>query len=314
MTQAPLPRRRSIFTLALALLLAAACGTSAAPSGASGDPAGSPSASLTSDTRSPLIPVAGYRSTLTALTSVGVARLAEVGGKLPITKLILIAPESTAILAALGLSATSIASRLTLVADRTALKAALAADEKAAGFVRLAAIEPALRTLTWEGAAIVGVYRVASLADWPLRAELPVDTSIPAEWLSGPLAYDPATAWTLAAGGDILLDRGVSADAKRSPRGADSLFDGGFADITGTTCCSQFGVPRVAARYVRGGGVNGLMRSLFQNADLSIANLESPTPKKWRQHNSGTTFTGNPALLRCWRLQVRDREVCILEE
>jgi poly-gamma-glutamate synthesis protein (capsule biosynthesis protein) len=40
------------------------------------------------------------------------------------------------------------------------------------------------------------------------------------------------------------------------------------------------------------------MRSLFQNADLSIANLESPTPKKWRQHNSGTVFTGNPALLR----------------
>ena len=40
------------------------------------------------------------------------------------------------------------------------------------------------------------------------------------------------------------------------------------------------------------------MRSLFQDADLSIANLESPTPKKWRQHNSGTTFTGNPALLR----------------
>ena len=297
-TQAPLPRRRSLFTLALALLLAAACGTSAAPSGASGDPMGSPNISPTSDTRSPLIPVAGYRSTLTALTSVGIARLTEVGGKLPITKLVLIAPESAAILAALGLSATAITSRLTLVADRTALKAALAADEKAAGFVRLAALEPALRTLTWEGAAIVGVYRVESLADWPLRAELPVDASIPAEWLSGPLAYDPATAWTLAAGGDILLDRGVSADAKRSKRGADSLFDGGFADITGTTCCSQFGVPRVAARYVRGGGVNGLMRSLFQNADLSIANLESPTPKKWRQHNSGTTFTGNPALLR----------------
>ena len=110
-TNAPLPRRRSLFTLALALLLAAACGTSAAPLGASGDPTSSPSASPTSDTRSPLIPVAGYRSTLTALTSVGVARLTEVGGKLPITKLILIAPESTAILAALGLSATAIATR-----------------------------------------------------------------------------------------------------------------------------------------------------------------------------------------------------------
>lgn len=297
-TKAPPPRRRSIFTLALALLLAAACGTSAAPTGASGDPTGSPALSPASDTRSPLIPVAGYRSTLTALTSVGLARLTEAGGKLPITKLVLIAPESAAILAALGLSATAIAPRLTLVADRVALKAALAADEKAAGFIRLAALEPALRTLTWEGAAIVGVHHIATLAEWPLRAELPEDSTIPAEWLTGSLAYDPATAWTLAAGGDILLDRGVAANAKRAARGADSLFDGGIADITGTTCCSQFGVPRVAARYVGGGGSDGLMRSLFQDADLAIANLESPTPKKWRQHNSGTTFTGNPALLR----------------
>ena len=297
-THAPLPQRRGLFTLALALLLAAACGTSAAPSGASGDPTGNPNLSPTSDARSPLIPVAGYRSTLTGLTSAGIARLAEVGGKLPITKLILIAPESSAILAALGLSATSITSRLTLVADRTALKAALAADEKAAGFVRLAALEPALRTLTWEGAAIVGVQHIETLAEWPLRAELPVDASIPAEWLTGPLAYDPATAWTLAAGGDILLDRGVSYRSKRTTRGVDSFFDGGLADITGTTCCSQFGSPQVAARLVSGGGINGLMRSLFQQADLAIANLESPTPKRWQQHNSGTTFTGNPALLR----------------
>ena len=295
---APSPRRRSIFTLALALLLAAACGTSAAPSGASADPSVSPILSPTSETRSPLIPVAGYRSTLTALTSAGVARLAEVGGKQPITKLILIAQESTAILGALGLSATAIASRLTLVADRTALKAALAADEKAAGFVRLGALEPALRTLTWEGAAIVGVHHVGSLAEWPLRAELPVDPTIPAEWLSGPLAYDPASAWTLAAGGDIMLDRGVAYHAKRAGRGADSLFDGGLADITGTTCCSQFGSPQVAAHLTSSGGINGAMRSLFQAADLAIANLESPTPKGWRQHNSGTTFTGNPALLR----------------
>ena len=292
------PRRRSLLTLALALLLVAACGTSAAPSGASGEPIGSLSASPAADGRSPLIPVAGYRSTLTALTSAGLARLSEAGGTQPVTKLILISAESNAILTALGLSAETIASRLTLVPDRAALKTALAADEHAAGFVRLAALEPALRTLTWEGLDIVGVHHVASLADWPLRAELVADATIPAEWLTGALSYDPATAWTLAAGGDILLDRGVAANAKRARRGADSLFDGGLADITGTTCCSQFHVPRVAATYLSGGGINGAMRTLFQDADLSIANLESPTPKRWMQHNSGTTFTGNPALLR----------------
>lgn len=297
-THAPSPRTRSIFTLGLALVLAAACGTSAAPSGASGDPSASAGASVVSDSRSPLIPVAGYRSTLTALTSAGIARLSEVGGSEPITKLILIAPEATAILESLGISATSIATRLVLVADRTDLKAALATDEKAAGFVRLAALEPALRTLTWEGAAIVGVHHIRSLSEWTLRAELSVDTTIPAEWITGARAYDPATAWTLAAGGDILLDRGVAYHAKRANRGADSLFDGGIADITGTSCCSQFGSPQVVAHLASDGGINGAMRSLFQDADLSIANLESPTPKGWRQHNSGTTFTGNPALLR----------------
>lgn len=250
------------------------------------------------DTRSPLVPVAGYRSTLTGLTQAGIARLAEAGGAQPISSLILIAAESPPILAALGLEAASIASRLVLVADRSALKTALAADERAAGFVRLAALEPALRTLTWEGAAMVGVRRVESLDEWPLRAELPDDPTIPAEWIAGPLAYDPASAWTLASGGDILLDRGVTYRSSRTPRKIDSIFDGGYADITGTRCCSQFGVPRVVAHLASGGGVDGAMRSLFRGADLAIANLESPTPKNWRQHNSGTTFTGNPALLR----------------
>ena len=81
LTLASTPRRRSLFTLALALLLAAACGTSAAPSGASVVPSVWPTLSPLSDARSPLIPVAGYRSTLTALTSVGIARLSEVGGR-----------------------------------------------------------------------------------------------------------------------------------------------------------------------------------------------------------------------------------------
>ena len=37
--------------------------------------------------------------------------------------------------------------------------------------------------------------------------------------------YDPARAWTLVAGGDILLDRGVSLALGAARRGADYMFE-----------------------------------------------------------------------------------------
>ncbi len=59
------------------------------------------------------------------------------------------------------------------------------------------------RSVPWPGAARRCSASTGSRrsADWPLTAQLPAPAT--AE------AYDPATTWTLFAGGDILLDRGV---------------------------------------------------------------------------------------------------------
>jgi len=76
--------------------------------------------------------------------------------------------------------------------------------------------------------------------------------------------------------------------------GVDFPFDGGTAEITGHTCCSQFGweVPKT-----RRTGHEGDVRSLIESADLAIANFENPAPVKYRFHSSGTVFTANPAYI-----------------
>jgi poly-gamma-glutamate synthesis protein (capsule biosynthesis protein) len=106
--------------------------------------------------------------------------------------------------------------------------------------------------------------------------------------------YDPATSWTLVAGGDILLDRGVYKTVKVDGRGVDFPFDGGTAEITSRYCCSSFGweLPRTQ----RTGGA-GAMRALLQGADLAIANFENPAPTGFRWHTSGTVFSADPTMI-----------------
>ena len=80
-----------------------------------------------------------------------------------------------------------------------------------------------------------GEDRVASLDDWPLQATLPVASD------ASP-GYDPAHAWTMVAGGDILLDRGVKLAIDGHAAGTDFPFNGGTAEITGTCKnCSPLG-------------------------------------------------------------------------
>jgi poly-gamma-glutamate synthesis protein (capsule biosynthesis protein) len=128
---------------------------------------------------------------------------------------------------------------------------------------------------------LFGNTRVKSLARWPLTARLP-GPEIP--------AYDPAKAWTLVAGGDILLDRGVSLALQA--KGADFPFDGGTVKITGRCRnCSPMGwdLP-----YTQRTGSAGVVRSLIKGADLAIANFENPAPNAFRWHGKGTVFSANP--------------------
>ena len=172
------------------------------------------------------------------------------------------------------------------VADEPALAADLAKNRKRLAFLRADAVGPEVRALAWGGTALFGVDRVKTLADWPLTAQLPAPAA--AE------AYDPATTWTLFAGGDILLDRGVYLTLKT--KGADFAFDGGTADITGRCKdCSSLGwdLP-----YTKRTGNAGAVRDLIKSADIAAANFENPAPDNPRFHASGTNFSADPTLHR----------------
>ena len=143
-----------------------------------------------------------------------------------------------------------------------------------------------MRALSWGNDALFGGDRVKSLAAWPLHATLQVPQG------QAP-AYDPKQAWTMVAGGDILLDRGVKLAIDGHASGTDFPFNGGFADITGTCKnCSPFGWD---TPYTKRAGQAGAVRDLFKGADVAIANFENPAPNNWRFHPSGTVFSANPA-------------------
>ena len=170
--------------------------------------------------------------------------------------------------------------------DRAALAADLTKSGKRLAFLRADAVGPDVRALAWGDIALFGVGRVRSLADWPLRAALPLPATGD--------GFDPATTWTLFAGGDILLDRGVYQTVKVRGKGVDFPFDGGAAEITSRYCCSSFGweVPRTQRT-----GDAGAVRALIEGADLAIANFENPAPDQPRYHTSGTVFSADPALI-----------------
>jgi poly-gamma-glutamate synthesis protein (capsule biosynthesis protein) len=96
------------------------------------------------------------------------------------------------------------------------------------------------------------------------------------------------------AGGDMLLDRGVYETVRVKGKGVDFPFDGGTAEITGHTCCSQFGWDQPVTKRT---GNAGAMRQLIRKADLAIANFENPAPNRVRWHTSGTVFSADPGII-----------------
>jgi poly-gamma-glutamate capsule biosynthesis protein CapA/YwtB (metallophosphatase superfamily) len=180
-----------------------------------------------------------------------------------------------------------------VAANVETLRADLAASRQRLAFVLADEVGPSVKALAWEGVSLFGGDRIRALDAWPLQATF---TFRPGE-LSDvpPVDYDPATAWTLVAGGDILLDRGVALAIQESPRGVDFPWDGGTVKIT-SRCkdCSVFGwdLPRTERT---GGG--GALRELLNGADLAIANFENPAPVDFRFHPRGTVFSANPAYI-----------------
>jgi len=199
----------------------------------------------------------------------------------------LVADEADSILAALGMARPTDPSRLATATDAATLATDLAANRRQLAFVRADEVGPSVRVLAWGRHSLFGGDRVATLGDWPLHAELP-------DRAPGATPYDPAAAWTLVAGGDILLDRGVYKTIKLDGKGVDFPFDGGTAEITSRYCCSSMGwdLPRTQRT-----GNEGAVRSLIEGADISIANFENPAPDRFTFHTRDTTFTADPALI-----------------
>ncbi len=248
----------------------------------SADPTEAPAAQITDV---PIVPVTNFRATPTSTTRKEVAAVLA-GTSSRYAALELVKGEADAILSALDLARPDDPSRLVVARDAARLATDLAENRKRLAFLRADAVGPDVRALAWGDKALFGVDRVKKLGVWPLTARLPEPAAAD--------AYDPATTWTLFAGGDIMLDRGVYQTLEVNGKGADFPFDGGTAEITARVCCSAFGwdVPRTQRT-----GDAGAVRSLISSADIAMANFENPAPNKSSWHTSGTVFSADPALI-----------------
>jgi hypothetical protein len=233
----------------------------------------------------PIVPVTNFRSTAISTTQKEIAATLA-GTSARYGALELVDGEADGILAALGVDRPTDASRLVLARDEATLAQDLASNRKRLAFLRADEVGPEVRALAWGNDALFGVDRVSKLADWPLTARLPKPAAAQ--------AYDPAKTWTLFAGGDILLDRGVYQTLEIKGKGADFPFDGGFADITGRVCCSGFGWDVPQAKRT---GDAGAVRALISGADIAIANFENPAPDDPSYHTKGTVFSADPKLI-----------------
>jgi poly-gamma-glutamate synthesis protein (capsule biosynthesis protein) len=305
--RAPLAALAVLAVVALAVPIAA--GWPGPRSSPSASPTGSPVAVLPSATpgvtkappptlppapppfRRAVVPVTHFRAPWTSADRDEVLAVLA-GTSERYTALELVEGDADEILYQLATTRPTDLTRLVLAADAIGLAADLAADRTRLAFMRADEVSASVRALAWEGLSLFGVARTADLEAWPLafRESQVAAKRRPADEPS----YDPARAWTLVAGGDMLLDRGVAHAVKVEGKGIDFPFDGGTAEITGHTCCSSFGWEVPTTR--RTGG-EGAVRSLLESADLSIANFENPAPVEFRFHTQGTVFTADPALI-----------------
>ncbi|MEP6638774.1 MAG: CapA family protein [Chloroflexota bacterium] len=252
-------------------------------------PSADPSASMPAPTSAaigdvPIVPVTSFRSTASATNRLEIQAVLA-GTSSRYTALELVDDESDAILAGLDLRRPTDPARLILTADEPSLAADLAKNRKRLAILRADVVGPEVRALGWGQTTLFGVDRVKDLGDWPLTASLPAPAAAD--------AYDPATTWTLFAGGDILLDRGVYLTLKQ--KGGEFAFDGGTAAITGR--CKNCSTRGWDLPYTKRTGDKGAVRDVIKGADLAVANFENPAPDKPRFHASGTNFSADPRLI-----------------
>jgi poly-gamma-glutamate capsule biosynthesis protein CapA/YwtB (metallophosphatase superfamily) len=158
----------------------------------------------------------------------------------------------------------------------------------ALGLLSATHVTPSMRLLELNGVSLVGNDRIRDVADWPLRVVL--EQSEDERW-------QQERTWVLVAGGDSFTDRGVYQKVVRQGKGVDYPFDGGTARVTGHGCCDPVFNANIVPRYVLTGN-KGMVRRLFKNAELAVANHEQPVTEQAVHHTSGLRFSGKPELTR----------------
>jgi Bacterial capsule synthesis protein PGA_cap len=234
-----------------------------------------------------IVPVADFRTTATTVDQAGVSAVLA-GTSKQFTALELVTTEADGILAAIGAAGASAGANLILAPTLDALETDLDAGKSRLGLIPVSEVGPSIRAIAWGDKSLFGEGRVKSLADWPLQATLAGGSSA--------AAYDPSLAWTVAAAGDVNLDRGVYNVIHNLHKGPDYPFDGGSVAISSRYCCSPKPFVWPLPRTVRLSSAP-LVRNLMSGADLAMVNLEGPAPNKSSYHTGGFTFTFNQTYL-----------------
>ena len=258
-------------------------GAGASPDASGADASSAPSAGPIAAV--PIVPVVDFRSTEASVKATDVR--AALAGTGRYSALEVVSGDADAILAGLGATRPSGGRTLILARDAATLAKDLAAHRDRLAILRADQVTPAVRALGWGSRSLFGVDRVRAATTWPLVAQLPA--TVP-----GVAPFDPATTWTMVAGGDILLDRGIAKVVKIQGKGVDFPFAGGTATITGRRCCSALDNPVPVTRRT---GAAGAMRALLRSADIAVANFENPAPNAFRYHTQGTVFSADPKLI-----------------
>jgi poly-gamma-glutamate synthesis protein (capsule biosynthesis protein) len=229
----------------------------------------------------PLVPVTGFWSTERTITRRALA--AAVAGRSAHPRQIFVsAVDLASLVAALGVAAGPNVRAL----PPAKVRAALAKTPNALGLLRAEDVTPDVRALAVDGVALFGEKRIRDLAAWSLLVAEPAAAALS--------TFEPASLWTLAAGGDVMLDREPYRLAVLQGRGTDYPWDGGTATITARLCCGAPGQALVTGRRT---GNAGAVRALLRGADVTLVNLEGPAPDDHAYHPDGYVFTMDPALL-----------------
>jgi poly-gamma-glutamate synthesis protein (capsule biosynthesis protein) len=229
----------------------------------------------------PLVPVAGSWSTERAISITALASTVAGRGSHP-RQVFISSADLAPLAAALGV----VAGPNVRALPAAKVRAALAKAPRALGILRAQDVTPDVRALAIDGVALFGEERARDLAAWPLLVAEPAGAAAS--------TFDPASLWTLAAGGDVMLDREVYRLAVLQRRGADYPWAGGTATITARVCCGAPGQSIVIGRRT---GNAGAVRALLRGADVTLVNLEGPAPDDHLYHPGGYVFTMDPGLL-----------------